>query len=62
MSTAFMIRVAATKWMKWPIGSRIFYPNLGPLQIIPELLLGGISLTVFDYYRRVALEKNLLDQ
>lgn len=62
MCTAFLVRVGATKWLKWPIGSRNISYILGPLQIIPELIMGGVALSLFDYYRRIALEKNLLCQ
>ena len=61
MTSAFLLRVGTTKWLKWPLTSRNSQFNLGPLRILPEMISGGIFLTVFDYVRRQALE-NVLQQ
>ncbi len=59
MVTAFLIRTGTMRALKWPVLSRKSLLYSEPLRIIPELIVGGLALSLFDYLRRVSLEKVL---
>ena len=52
---SFLARMGTLRWLRWPVLSSIYIVIIEPLSIVPEMIVGGLSLSFFDYYRRFSL-------